>query len=81
MSPETAKALKVGDHVARRGPPDIRTWTHVGRVTRRTKYAISIRFATAAKNASIFKFAQRQDLALLRTADTSEVAGYKKVTE
>ncbi len=76
MSPRTARQLRIGDYVARRGPQDTRKWTHVGIVARRNKIAISIDFAPGHKHPTRYKFDDPNDLSNIRTATVDEIAGY-----
>lgn len=81
MSPATAQALAKGDHVAKRGKPDLKNFTHIGEVVRRTKLAIYIAFAGEPAAGLCVRFNNVEMLRTLRTADVAEAAAYNRTID
>lgn len=81
MSPQTARALQPGDHVAIRGTPDRRFFSHIGRVSKRTTKAVYAIFLPEPKRQVRFAYADKADMRALRRADVAETEGYKREAE
>lgn len=78
MSPQTAKALKTGDHIAKRSGTFKSRFAHVGRVTKTTTKAFYVYFDRGKATGIRIAFDDRKALANLRTADVTEIAGYER---
>ena len=78
MSPETARALKVGDMVAWRGEPDLRRFSHVKRISRVTKRGFHLTGTKTKLRPKTIPYENRSALANLRRAGTDEIHGFIK---
>lgn len=81
MSPQSAKALKVGDHVAIRGPQDIRHFSHIAAVSKTTAAYFWIVFHSGDNKSGRIRISDPEVLRTLRHADVAETQGYMREGE
>lgn len=77
MSPNTARQLKVGDHIAKRNNTSRINFAHVGQVTKKTGKAFYVYFGGRSASGIRIAFDDGNALANLRRADVREAAGYQ----
>ena len=78
MSPQTARALTVGDHIAIRGESNRANFSNVGKVTKKTRDAIYVHFLRASGRRARFAFSDLHDMRRLRRAGSKEIAAYER---